>query len=52
MRKLAALALVLEAAERVGAASPFVERTRESLRKMKELLIADAQNDDGPQTPN
>ncbi len=40
----------LEAAERVGAANPFVERTRESLRKMKELLIADAQSDDEPQT--
>ena len=44
--------LTLEAAERLGGASPFVERTRESLRKMKELLIADAQNDDGPQTAN
>src|SRR5215813_12702419 len=42
----------LEAAERVGAANPFVERTRESLQKMKELLIADAQKDDGPQTAN
>lgn len=36
----------LEAAERVGAANPFVEQTRESLRKMKELLLADAQRDD------
>jgi tetratricopeptide (TPR) repeat protein len=45
--------LTLEAAERVGAAAnPFVERTRESLRKMKELLIADAEIDDGPQTAN
>ncbi len=32
----------LEAAERIGAASPFVDKTKESLRKMKELLLADA----------
>jgi hypothetical protein len=32
----------LEAAERIGAASPFVEQTRESLRRMKELLLAEA----------
>ncbi|HVE87263.1 MAG TPA: tetratricopeptide repeat protein [Myxococcales bacterium] len=36
----------LEAAERIGAQNNFVERTRESLRKMKELLVADAQQDD------
>ena len=35
----------LEAAERIGAQNPFVDRTRESLRKVKELLLADA--DDG-----
>ena len=32
----------LEAAERIGASSPFVEQTRESLRRMKELLLAEA----------
>jgi tetratricopeptide (TPR) repeat protein len=32
----------IEAAERIGANNPFVERTRESLRRMKELLLADA----------
>ncbi len=31
----------LEAAERIGTANTFVERTRESLQKMKELLVAD-----------
>jgi len=36
----------LEAAERIGAQSTFVERTRESLRKMKDLLVADAAQDD------
>lgn len=33
----------LEAAERIGAQNAFVARTRESLKKMKELLLADAQ---------
>jgi tetratricopeptide (TPR) repeat protein len=42
----------LEAAERIGAANPFVERTRESLRKMKELLLADAKKDDEARTAN
>ncbi len=32
----------LEAAERIGSSSPFVDKTRESLRRMKEMLIADA----------
>lgn len=32
----------LEAAERIGAQSPFVEKTRESLKRMKDLLLADA----------
>jgi tetratricopeptide (TPR) repeat protein len=32
----------LEAAERIGSQNTFVERTRESLRKVKELLLADA----------
>ena len=32
----------LEAAERIGASSPFVQQTRESLVRMKELLLAEA----------
>jgi hypothetical protein len=32
----------LEAAERIGAQSPFVEKTRDSLKRMKDLLLADA----------
>ncbi len=32
----------LEAAERIGASSPFVQQTRESLARMKELLLAEA----------
>ena len=36
----------LEAAERTGSSGVFVERTRESLRKLKELLVADAQRED------
>lgn len=32
----------LEAAERIGASSPFVQQTRESLAQMKELLLAEA----------
>ncbi len=32
----------LEAAERIGSQSAFVDRTRESLRKVRELLLADA----------
>lgn len=32
----------LEAAERIGASSPFVQQTRESLQKMKDLLLAEA----------
>ena len=32
----------LEAAERIGASSPFVEKTRESLKRMKDMLLADA----------
>ncbi|MBI3183640.1 MAG: tetratricopeptide repeat protein [Myxococcales bacterium] len=32
----------LETAERIGAINPFVVRTRESLQKMKDLLLADA----------
>lgn len=36
----------LETAERIGASNPFVEKTRASLKKMKDLLIADAQRDE------
>lgn len=32
----------LEAAERIGASSPFVEQTRASLKRMKDLLLAEA----------
>jgi hypothetical protein len=32
----------LEAAERIGASSPFVVQTRESLRRMKDLLLTEA----------
>ena len=32
----------LEAAERIGSSSPFVEQTRDSLKRMKELLLAEA----------
>ena len=38
----------LEAAERIGASNPFVERTRASLKKMKDLLVADAAKEDKP----
>lgn len=36
----------LEAAERIGSSSPFVDKTREKLQKMKEMLLADAQADE------
>jgi hypothetical protein len=36
----------LEAAERIGATSPFVQTTRESLQRMKSLLLAEAKADD------
>jgi hypothetical protein len=36
----------LEAAERIGASSPFVQKTRESLQKMKDLLLADAKQEE------
>ncbi|MBF5044703.1 tetratricopeptide repeat protein [Aggregicoccus sp. 17bor-14] len=38
----------LEAAERIGSENPFVERTRESLRKVKALLLADAEAQPSP----
>jgi hypothetical protein len=36
----------LETAERIGSVSPFTEKTREKLQKMKELLLADAKADE------
>ena len=36
----------LETAERIGAQSAFVEKTRESLKKMKDLLLADAEREE------
>lgn len=36
----------LEAAERIGANTPFVQKTRESLKKMKDLLLAEAEEED------
>ena len=36
----------LEAAERSGSSGIFVDRARESLRKLKEILMADAQRED------
>ena len=38
----------LEAAERIGSQSTFVERTRESLHKVKQLLLADAEAQSTP----
>jgi tetratricopeptide (TPR) repeat protein len=36
----------LEAAERIGAQNAFVDKTRASLKKMKDLLLADAQREE------
>ena len=41
----------LEAAERIGATSPFVEKTRESLQRMKDLLLADAKAEEEEPPP-
>lgn len=44
----------LEAAERIGASNPFVEKTKQSLQKMRDLLVAAAEHDDQegqPSTP-
>jgi tetratricopeptide (TPR) repeat protein len=41
----------LEAAERIGASSPFVQRTRESLQRMKELLLAEAKAEEEHSPP-
>ena len=40
----------LEAAERIGASSPFVQQTRESLQKMKQLLLAEANAEEEEKT--
>ena len=42
----------LEAAERIGAQSAFVDNTRESLKKMKDLLLADAIRDEEEAAPS
>lgn len=41
----------LEAAERIGSSSPFVEDTRKSLQRMKELLLAEARAEESPPPP-
>lgn len=41
----------LEAAERIGSQNPFVDKTRERLQKMKDLLVADAEADPSPPAP-
>ncbi|XXF76664.1 hypothetical protein P2318_26950 [Myxococcaceae bacterium GXIMD 01537] len=41
----------LEAAERIGSQNTFVDRTRESLRKVKSWLIADADTEGAPPPP-
>lgn len=43
----------LEAAERIGAQNQFVEKTRESLQKMKDLLLAEAkEEEEQPSAPS
>jgi TolA-binding protein len=37
----------LQAAERIGASSPFVQKTQDSLRRMKDLLLEAARAEDG-----
>ncbi|MFY1830017.1 tetratricopeptide repeat protein [Myxococcus fulvus] len=41
----------LETAERIGSQSSFVDRTRESLAKVKALLLADAEGEPPPEPP-
>jgi len=41
----------LEAAERIGSQNAFVDRTRESLRKVRELLLADAEGEQDAEEP-
>ncbi|MBI5482683.1 MAG: hypothetical protein HY906_27765 [Deltaproteobacteria bacterium] len=41
----------LEAAERIGSSSPFVEDTKKSLQRMKDLLLAEANAEDAPPPP-
>ncbi len=36
----------LEAAERIGSSGPFIDRTRESLQRMKDLMVAETRADD------
>jgi len=40
----------LEAAERIGSSSPFVDKTRDKLQRMKEMLLADAKADEEEQS--
>ena len=42
----------LEAAERIGASSPFVQQTRESLQRMKDLLLAEAKAEEEEKANN
>jgi hypothetical protein len=42
----------LEAAERIGASSPFVQQTKESLQRMKELLLAEARAEEEEKAAN
>lgn len=42
----------LETAERIGSQSAFVDRTRESLAKVKALLLADAEGEPAPAPPS
>src|SRR5208282_6228938 len=43
----------LAAAERLGSSGPFVDRAREELERMKQLLLADAAEDaSGPPAPS
>ena len=41
----------IEAAERIGASSPFVEKTKDSLQRMKDLLLADAKAEEEEPKP-
>jgi hypothetical protein len=38
----------LQTAERIGAANVFVDQTRQSLEKMKLLLLSEAADDEAP----
>jgi tetratricopeptide (TPR) repeat protein len=41
----------LEAAERIGSSSPFVEKTRDSLKRMKDQLLADSKAEEDEPAP-